>query len=63
LIARLGDEFFEKVFLPAMEKFVDAGLSYEEVKRILKIPSTWGAKLSDEQFKERAMEYFGDGRL
>ncbi len=46
-------EFFDDVFLPAMKKLVEAGLSYDEVKRLVKIPSTWGAKISGEQFRER----------
>jgi hypothetical protein len=47
-------EFFEKTFLPAMKKLVKAALSYEAVKSKVKIPSTWGAKITGEQFKERA---------
>jgi hypothetical protein len=47
--------FFGKAFLPAMEKLVEAGLSYDEVKRLVKIPGTWGAKISGEVFKERAV--------
>ena len=47
-------EFFEDVFLPTMRKFVEAGLFYDEVKKLLQIPSTWGAKISAEQFRERA---------
>jgi hypothetical protein len=50
------------MFLPVIEKFVEAGLSHEKVKRILEIPSTWGAKIGGEQFKERAMAYFGEAR-
>ena len=46
--------FFEDVFLPTMKKLVEAGLSYDEVKRLVKIPTTWGAKISGEQFRERA---------
>jgi hypothetical protein len=38
-----------------MEKLVEAGLSYDEVKRLVKIPGTWGAKISGEVFKERAV--------
>ena len=30
-------------------------MSYDEVKRLVKIPATWGAKISGEQFKERAI--------
>ena len=47
--------FFGKAFLPATEKLVEAGLSYDEVKRLVKIPGTWGAKISGEVFKERAV--------
>ena len=48
-------EFFDKTFLPAIKKMVEASMSYDEVKRRLKIPSTWGAKITGEQFKERAI--------
>ena len=47
-------EFFDKTFLPAIKKMAEANMSYDEVKRRLKIPSTWGAKITGEQFKERA---------
>jgi hypothetical protein len=47
-------EFFDDAFLPAMTKLVESGLSYAEVKRRVKIPGTWGAKISGEEFKERA---------
>jgi hypothetical protein len=47
-------EFFDKTFLPAIKKMVEASMSYDEVKRRLKIPSTWGAKITGEQFKDRA---------
>ena len=47
-------EFFDKTFLPAITQMVQAGMSYDEVKSRLKIPSTWGAKITGEQFKERA---------
>jgi hypothetical protein len=52
---KLGD-FFDDVFLPAMRKLVEAGLSYNGVKRLVKIPSTWGAKITGEQFQERVSE-------
>ena len=45
--------FFPDVFLPTLKKLVEAGLSYDEVKRLIKIPATWGAKISGEQFRER----------
>jgi len=53
------DGFFGKTFLPTMKKLVKADLSYEDLKRLVKIPSTWGAKISGEQFVERAGEFLG----
>ena len=50
-------EFFDDVFLPTMKKLVEAGLSYDEVKRLVKIPATWGAKITGEQFRERTSAY------
>jgi hypothetical protein len=49
-------EFFDEVFLPTTKKLIKAGLSYDDVKRTVKIPTTWGAKISGEQFRERALE-------
>ena len=49
----MGD-FFDDVFLPMMTKLVQAGLSYDEVKDAVAIPSRWGAKITGEQFRERA---------
>jgi hypothetical protein len=54
-------EFFSEVFLPMMTKLVEAGKSYDEVKRLVKIPSTWGAKISGDQFKERSEEFLTKG--
>jgi hypothetical protein len=45
--------FFEKSFVPAIKKLVQAGLSYDDVKSLVKIPATWGAKISGERFMER----------
>jgi len=50
--------FFESTFLPVMRKFIDAHLSYDDVKRVIRIPATWGAKISGEQFAARASEFF-----
>jgi hypothetical protein len=57
-VAEKMGRFFADVFLPAMKRIAEAGLSYDEVKRIIKIPSTWGAKIGGEQFEERAANYF-----
>ena len=46
--------FFGKTFLPTMKKLVKADLSYDEVKKAVKIPTTLGAKISGGQFEERA---------
>jgi len=46
-------EFFEKTFLPSLKTLVKADLSYDELKTLVRIPSTWGAKLSGEPFQER----------
>jgi hypothetical protein len=51
--AKMG-EFFGEVFLPMMKQLVQAGLSYQQVKRAVDIPARWGAKISGEQFQERA---------
>jgi hypothetical protein len=60
-IAHKMGSFFDDVFLPSIKKLVEAGLSYDEVKRLVKIPSTWGAKISGEQFEERAGAYLEKG--
>ena len=52
--------FFDEVFLPTMKNLVEAGLSYDDVKRLVKIPTTWGAKITGEKFRQRASEYLSD---
>jgi hypothetical protein len=56
-VAHKMGEFFVDVFLPTLKNLVEMRLSYDELKRIVKIPSTWGAKISSQQFKERTSEY------
>jgi hypothetical protein len=58
---KLGD-FFAETFLPAMKEFVQAHFSYVEVKKTVKIPTTWGAKISGQQFQERAADALRKGR-
>jgi hypothetical protein len=48
VVHKMGD-FFDDVFLPILKKLVEAGLSYDEVKRLVKISSTWGAEIKGEQ--------------
>ena len=57
VVHKMG-EFFDEMFLPSLKKLVEAGLSYDEVKRLVKIPSTWGAKINGEQFEDRVSAYF-----
>ena len=57
-VAHKMGEFFEEVFLPSLKKLVEAGLSYDEVKRMVKIPTTWGAKIKGEQFEDRVSAQF-----
>jgi hypothetical protein len=52
-VAAKTGAFFEKTFLPGIKKLVNDGLTYDQVKRRLKIPSTWGAKISGDDFRER----------
>jgi hypothetical protein len=52
--------FFDDVFLPAMKAFVAAGLSYDDVKRLVKIPTVWGAKIKGTQFRKRWDDARGD---
>jgi hypothetical protein len=51
-------KFFNDVFLPNMKKLVESHRSYEDVKRLVKIPGTWGAKITGEQFQDRVDSYF-----
>jgi hypothetical protein len=54
--------FLDRLFLPTLKKFVDAGLWYGEVKRRLKIPAIWGwgARVNGEQFRKRASASLND---
>ena len=57
-VAHKMGEFFNDVFLPSLKNLVEAGLSYDKVKSVVKIPSTWGAKIKGVQFEERVSAYF-----
>src|SRR5271165_294800 len=56
-VAHKMGEFFDDVFLPNLKKLVEAGLSYDKVKSVVRIPSTWGAKITGEQFEQRVSAY------
>jgi hypothetical protein len=57
-VAHKMGRFFDDVFLPNLKKLVEAGLSYDEVKNVVKIPSTWGAKIKGVQFEDRVSAFF-----
>ena len=52
--------FCDDVFLPTLKKLVETSKSYE-VKRLVKVPTTWGAKNTGEQFLERASKVIKGG--
>jgi hypothetical protein len=54
--------FFDESFLPTMKKLVEAGLSYDEVKRLLTIPATWEAKITGGQFDDHVKGFFGGAK-
>ena len=56
-VAHKMGRFFDDVFLPNLKKLVEAGLSYDKVKSVVRIPSTLGAKITGEQFEQRISAY------
>ncbi len=56
-VAHKMGEFFGEVFLPMIKNLVEARRSYEDVKRLVKIPSTWGTKITGQQFEDRVSAY------
>ncbi len=55
-VAEKMGRFFGDVFLPALTRLAEAGLSYEDVKRAARIPGTWAPKITGEQYRERVEE-------
>jgi hypothetical protein len=54
--------FYDSIFLPAIKKMVEARLTYDQVKGILKIPPAVGAKITSKQFAERTAAYWKESR-
>ena len=48
-VARKFGDFFE-TFVGGMEDFIDRGMTYDQIKEAVAIPSTRGAKITLEQF-------------
>jgi hypothetical protein len=45
--------FFDATFLPEIKKLVKDGMTYDGVKRRVRIPPIWGAKITGGDFVER----------
>ncbi|WP_406698030.1 hypothetical protein V5E97_04170 [Singulisphaera sp. Ch08] len=56
-VADRMDGFFEEVVLPTLKTLAEARLSYDKMKRLVKLPSTWEAKISGKPFRERLNSY------
>jgi hypothetical protein len=61
-VAARMQPFYDLVFLPAIKKMVEARLTYDQVKDILKIPPAAGAKITAKQFAERTAAYWKEPR-
>jgi hypothetical protein len=46
--------FFDAAFLPGIKKLVKDGMTYDAVKRLVRIPPIWGAKITGGDFVVRA---------
>jgi hypothetical protein len=50
IINKIGDEYYKKVFSPAIENLYNKGYSYDDIKKAVVIPSTIGAKITLDKF-------------
>ncbi|MHA1296868.1 MAG: hypothetical protein ACTSRH_08160 [Promethearchaeota archaeon] len=50
IIKKMGENFYHKVFSPAIEKLYEKGYSYEDVKKAVEIPPKIGAKIPLSKF-------------
>ena len=50
IVNKIGDNYYRKVFSPAIENLYNKGYSYDEVKKAVGIPSTIGAKITLDKF-------------
>ena len=50
IINKIGVKYYKKVFSPAIENLYNQGYSYDEVKKVIGIPSTIGAKITLDKF-------------
>ncbi|HUX98180.1 MAG TPA: hypothetical protein VMV49_01380 [Candidatus Deferrimicrobium sp.] len=50
IIKKMGEQYYKKVFSPAIENLYNQGYSYDEVKKAVQIPSKIGAKVTLDKF-------------
>ena len=50
IVNKIGNEFYSKVFSPAIKNLYKAGYTYSEVKKKVNIPSKIGAKVTLDNF-------------
>lgn len=50
IIDKIGDKYYKKIFSPAIENLYNEGHSYNDVKKVVGIPSTIGAKITLDKF-------------
>ncbi len=46
IITKIGKEYYERIFSPAIKNLYEKGYSYDQVKKVVEIPSTIGAKIT-----------------
>lgn len=54
--------FFDAVFLPTIKKLVEARLTYDQVKDVVKISPAVGAKITPKEFAERTTAYWKESQ-
>jgi len=50
IVKKIGDKYYKKLFSPAIENLYNKGYSYDDVKKVVGIPSTIGAKITLDKF-------------
>jgi len=50
IVKKMGENYYSKVFSPAIEHLYEQGYSYDDVKKAVQIPSTIGAKVTLDKF-------------
>lgn len=53
IVSKMGD-FYKNEFLPAVQRLVQAGMTYDQIKKAVDFPAVRGAKLEGNVFVQRA---------